>query len=273
MLRDLFLQRRLTHGRGITESSGSAGTRICRAGPDDRGCQRTDAADDEVGPRTDAQYRNGCASWTPPAGETVGPVNGNRNDFRRVARGRNGAGQELAEPSQRPVEEDGPQRHWRVDDRHAAGSRRHLRAAIDREASATRAGLRRKDSRPVRQGDDDSRHPRDRAGVVRRRGLGHADLGNHRRSRRGSRRVADAADGAGVADRLLRRPGGACPRRQRPRLATHGLRGNWREIWRVTRSCSGCRQRRARGPSLARVPDQFIGKTGRRRNSGGSTCG
>ena len=103
--------------------------------------------------------------------------------------GRDGAGQEVAEPSQRPVEEDGPQRHRRADDRHAAGSRRHLRAAVDREASATRAGLRREDPRPVRQGDDDSRHPRDRAGAVRRRGLGHADLGNHRRSRRRSRRA------------------------------------------------------------------------------------
>ena len=222
---------------------------ICRAGPDDRGCQRTDAADDEVGPRTNAQYRNGCASRPPPAGETIGPVNGNRNDFGRAARGRDGAGQEVAEPSQWPVEEDRPQRQRRADDRHAAGPRRHLRATVDREASATRAGLRRKDSRPVRQGDDDSRHPRDRAGVVRRRGLSHADLGNHRRSRRRSRRVADAADRSGVADRLLRRSGGACPRRQRPRLATHDLRGNWREFGGPQGTARAVAGRERRAPS------------------------
>ncbi len=39
--------------------------------------------------------------------------------------------QEGAEPPQRPVEEDGPQRQRRADDRHAPRPRRHVRAASD----------------------------------------------------------------------------------------------------------------------------------------------
>ena len=155
----------------------------------------------------------------------------------------------LAEPSQRAFPQDGARRPGRIDHRHAARSQRHVRAAIDRQAPAAPAGLRREDSGAVRQGDDHPRHSRDRAGAVRRRGLADADLGNHRRPRRRGDGLADAAAGGGLADRVLRRHRGACARRQRPGLAAHDLRGNRRESRRATRSCWACGWPRTKGPS------------------------
>ena len=76
-----------------------------------------------------------------PLEDSIGPVGGDRNGSGQVAGRGDRAGREGAEPSQRSIEEDGPQRDWRPDDRHAPGPRRHLRAAVDRKIPATGAGL------------------------------------------------------------------------------------------------------------------------------------
>ena len=57
-----------------------------------------------------------------------------------------------------------------------ARPRRPARAAVDRQVSAARAGLRREDSRSVRQGDDHSRLSRHRIATVWRGDSGHAGL-------------------------------------------------------------------------------------------------
>jgi len=87
------------------------------------------------------RYRNGRASRTPPAGGTVGPVRRDCDDSDRAAQGRARGVQKGSEPSQRSIEKDGSQRDRRPADHHAPRPRRHLRAAVDREISATGAGL------------------------------------------------------------------------------------------------------------------------------------
>ena len=78
------------------------------------------------------------------------------------------------------------------------------------------AGLRREDPGPVRQGDDHPRHPGDRQGTLRRGGVAHAGLGDHRRPRRRGHGLAHAAARCGLADRLPRRHRGARAGRERP---------------------------------------------------------
>ena len=92
------------------------------------------------------------------------------------------AAEEISQSPQRPIEKDGPQRNGRTDDRHATGPGRHVRAEVIGKHQRRVPGLRRKDPRAVRQGDDDSRHPGDRAGPVRRGRFRPNWFGNHRRS-------------------------------------------------------------------------------------------
>ena len=84
----------------------------------------------------------------------------------------------------------------------------------------------------------------------------HAGLGDHRRPRRRSDRLADAAARRGLADRLLRRHRGACARRQRPRVAAHDVRGFGRESGGPEGAAGPVAGRERRGQVLARVPDR-----------------
>ena len=87
------------------------------------------------------------------------------------------------EPPQRPLPEDRQRRSGRAHPRHPTRPQRHLRAAADRQAPAPPRRLRREDPGPVRQGHDHARHPGRRQGTLRRRGVAHAGLGDHRRPR------------------------------------------------------------------------------------------
>src|SRR5687768_1839814 len=103
-------------------SGRSSSRRNLPARPGRRKTSMADAADDEVGLGTDAEYRTGRA---------FGPQVAAPGRPRRVAAGRDArdsracasrvgpAAQARAEPSQRQIAEDGARRPGRTDDRHA----------------------------------------------------------------------------------------------------------------------------------------------------------
>ena len=213
----------------LRAASGAAGDGVCRPGQDGGGPQRADAADDEVGLGADAQHRDGCPSGPPAA------AGGRRSRRRRAAT--------TAEPSCRaagePAEQGSPNRRNGHSPKTVQGDLGELTLATPRDRDGTfEPQLIAKHQRRVPGFDEkilalyakgmttrDIQEIVQRA--VRRRGLAHADLGDHRRPRRGSDRLADAAARAGLADRVLRRHRGARPRRRT--AACRSTRFTW--LW------------------------------------------